>query len=368
MTATSDAILVVQFGSVDEVLMTTPVAMAIRKQRPDAHLIWLVSEDTRHVIDNDDIADETWTVPTQPNPASVIEQTWSLRRHISSDSIPHILYGEATTSRGLRLISWLLRLTCPGRHVCLAAPPNRTYTRGIIPRRVSAGIRVARECCVGESIPAVMRHFTDRQLELLTSLEIASPPVRWPRFFTESAEHWSHQIRATLPPQPLMMMHSGGVTATAVWPSDRFASTARYARDRYGYQTLVTWSTFEDRLRAEQIVSLSQDAAQLAPPTTFSSMAALTQIADVVVAGDSTPLHLAVAADTSTIAIYGATSAIRTGPYDRNVLCGRQISGRKITGTAAMGFVDVQHVCAQLDEMQNQNQIESHSTAFKRTA
>lgn len=53
--------------------------------------------------------------------------------------------------------------------------------------------------------------------------------------------------------------------------------------------------------------------------TTVKQSAALLAHADVVVSGDTGPMHLAVALGRPVVALYGPTSPARTGPYDGTV-------------------------------------------------
>ena len=54
----------------------------------------------------------------------------------------------------------------------------------------------------------------------------------------------------------------------------------------------------------------------MAPQTTMVEMLALARAASVMVSGDTGPLHLAAAAGTPVVGLYGPTPPGRNGPWD----------------------------------------------------
>jgi heptosyltransferase I len=87
-----------------------------------------------------------------------------------------------------------------------------------------------------------------------------------------------------------------------IWP---------YFRDlaqRIGPKALVVWGPGEREL-AEAV------GARVAPPTNLGELAFLLGNAQVVIGGDTGPLHLAAALGTRVVGLYGPTDPRRNGPY-----------------------------------------------------
>ena len=59
----------------------------------------------------------------------------------------------------------------------------------------------------------------------------------------------------------------------------------------------------------------SDAAAVLAPPTSVADLVALARAAEVMVAGDTGPLHIAAALGTPVVGLYGPTDPWRNGPW-----------------------------------------------------
>lgn len=94
------------------------------------------------------------------------------------------------------------------------------------------------------------------------------------------------------------------------WPVERFRELAR----RIGQDALVVWGPSE-RAVAEQV------GAELAPATNLRQLARVLADAQVVVAADTGPLHLAAALGTRVIGLYGPTNPARNGPYGQIANC-----------------------------------------------
>jgi len=96
----------------------------------------------------------------------------------------------------------------------------------------------------------------------------------------------------------------GAGKANKLWPIERFRELAK----RIGPRAVAVWGPGEREL-AEAI------GARVAPPTNLRELAGLLQSAEVVIGGDTGPLHLADALGTKVIGLYGPTNPRRNGPY-----------------------------------------------------
>ena len=75
-----------------------------------------------------------------------------------------------------------------------------------------------------------------------------------------------------------------------------------------------TWGPGEEPL-ARAVVDASHGAAELAPATTLADLVTLLAAAALVVSGDTGPIHLAAAAGTPIVGLYGPTDPARNGPW-----------------------------------------------------
>jgi heptosyltransferase-1 len=99
---------------------------------------------------------------------------------------------------------------------------------------------------------------------------------------------------------------------TKRWPIEYFASLAGPLRQRLGLASVVAGGPDSVEL-ARRIPA----ALNLAGNTTLPQLVALFERADLVIANDSGPMHIAAALHRPLVALFGPTSPLRTGPFGR---------------------------------------------------
>jgi len=124
---------------------------------------------------------------------------------------------------------------------------------------------------------------------------VATPALaRWDGFLVPGFDQYRGKI----------VLLPGAGKANKQWPVDRFADVAKKLGDR----ALAVWGPNEEEL-ARAI------GAPMAPRTNLRELATILKQAEVVIAGDTGPLHLAAALGTRVIGLYGPTNPRRNGPY-----------------------------------------------------
>ncbi len=326
-------ILISRLGDVAEVVLTLPVACAIRDHYPEAWIGWIVEAPSAALLKNHRAIDELIVLP----------------RHWAH-SLPTIRQAK----QQLRDYCVDMSIDCQGITKSalagwLSGAPRRLGYNGHHGRELSGLFYT-------ERIAPVFSHITDRALELLTPLGINTPRVRWDVPISHAARMWAMRWRKSISQKKLAIMNVGGSWASKRWEPARFAATARYIHDRYGFQTAVIWSNCNEYLLAEEVAELSASAAMLAPDTDLPHLAAMLDTADLFVGGDSGALHLAIAVGTTSIGLYGATRPTDSGPYGQIALQRAYEKGtlrrRRRADSEAINQIGVEHVCQQIDEIE----------------
>jgi lipopolysaccharide heptosyltransferase I len=134
--------------------------------------------------------------------------------------------------------------------------------------------------------------------------------------------------------RPFALLQPFSSRPTKEWDAD---ATARFcsALARTGLDPVLRWGPGE-RERAEGLVRLSGGAASLAPPSPPAASARLAARASLFVGADTGPTHLAAAAGTPTVALYGPTDPVRYGPVGPRVRILRDGSGAYNAGLAGL--------------------------------
>jgi ADP-heptose:LPS heptosyltransferase len=116
-------------------------------------------------------------------------------------------------------------------------------------------------------------------------------------------------------PRPLIGIHSSGGRESKQWHLDRFAAVGRTLAESVGGTIVLTGSSGDRALvdtvkRGLGSVRVVDAAGALDLP----ALAALLAELDVLITGDTGPMHLAAAMDTPVVALFGPSQPWRYGP------------------------------------------------------
>jgi len=98
------------------------------------------------------------------------------------------------------------------------------------------------------------------------------------------------------------------------WPINYWRQLAKSLIDKYNCKIILTGSS-DDAAFSEQILDVSLNIESYCGKLSILENTALLSICDVVISGDTGPLHIATAIGVPTIGLYGAAPVSRTGPY-----------------------------------------------------
>jgi len=121
---------------------------------------------------------------------------------------------------------------------------------------------------------------------------------------------------------PYLVLHPGATVPARAWPAERCAETVR-ALTAAGHRVVVTGGPDERALTA---AVAGRHALDLGGRTTLAELAGVLAGADVVIAGNTGPAHLAAAAGTPVVSLFApVVPASRWAPYGvPSVLLGDQ--------------------------------------------
>jgi heptosyltransferase-1 len=112
----------------------------------------------------------------------------------------------------------------------------------------------------------------------------------------------------------LIVLHYGTTWKTKLWPLDLWCELAGKLCDLEGCQPILTWGNEEERIAVTSIHEASGKRAEIWPRGSLMELAALLERADLVVGGDTGPIHIAAAVGTPTVSLFRVTDATRNGP------------------------------------------------------
>jgi lipopolysaccharide heptosyltransferase I len=288
-------ILIVRLGALGDIIHTVPAAAALRDAFPDARIDWLVDARHRDAI----------------NLVTVVDRAVVLERSSLSGwiDVARLLragrYDVALDFQGLLKSAVLARASGAARVIGFSIWHLREKTA-----RPFYSETVARR---GRHADGETDHVIFKNLRLLRALDVDDMRVRFPLAEVESPA--LAQVRADLGgDRAFALINPGAAWPNKRWPPERFGEIAAFLREVRGLPSIVLWGPGEQGL-AGAVAEVSEGAARVAPATGLADLLALSRAASLMVSGDTGPLHIAAAAGTPTVSVFGPTDPYRNGPW-----------------------------------------------------
>ncbi len=281
-------VLIVRIGSLGDVVHGLPVAAALRETWPSARIDWLVDRQYAGLLALVPAVDEA-VVLARATPAGFIRAVRALRAR---------RYDVALDLQGLFKSAVLARGSGAARVV------------GFAPEHLRE--RIAEPFYTETVDPGAGGHVVFKNLALLRAMGVDDPPLRFPLREVDPAV--LGEVRRVLGDAPVALLNPGAAWPNKRWPPDRFGAVAAHLGERHQIRSLVVWGPGENAL-AEAVAAASRGFAKPAPPTSLADLVALARAAALMISGDTGPLHLAAAAGTPTVGLFGPTDPHRNGPW-----------------------------------------------------
>jgi len=300
-------ILIVKLGSIGDIVHTLPALAAMREALPDSEITWAVERGAAEILRDNPLLDRLIEVDTK-----------ALRRGLMSGET---LRAPRQQLRLLRASAFDLALDFQGLlKSSLAARLSRAQRVYGFAR--DALREPASRFLVHQTVPIPAgSHVIRKNLRLVKSaLDIAVPEDSAEFEFPISVSP-AHELEAEEAARGTryVILNPGGGWPTKLWSTDKFGVLADQLWNRYGLHSLVTYGPGEAGL-AEQVLSASSSGKTRAVCLSLKGFFALAKSAQAYVGGDTGPTHLALAARTPVVGLFGPTEWWRNGsPYSEDI-------------------------------------------------
>jgi heptosyltransferase I len=286
-------VAIVMMSAIGDAVHVLPVVVALKRAAPSVHLTWLL----------------------QPGPASLV------RGHPAVDEI--VTVDPARGLRGLVDAGLALRR---GR-VDLLIDLQVAFKAGIVTALAGAPVKLgfdrarARDLnwlFTNRRIPAhPPQHVQDQYFEFLAHLGVDPEPVEWRIGPWRHERAWQQGFVAQVG-QPYAAINLATSSPEKDWLPERWAAVADALHERYGLQSVLVGGPSE---REREMERKLREAARHQPVSALGSglrnLVGILDAAEVVLALDSAPLHVAVALGRPVVSLVAVSDPRRTGPYRR---------------------------------------------------
>jgi lipopolysaccharide heptosyltransferase II len=300
-------ILVVRVDLLGDTVLSTPALRALRRGYPQARIDMLVQPAMAGVLAGDPDLDEVigynphvWRTPS----AWLRPRTWIESRRVL---------------RRLRARRYDLAVSVSGDIGSIVARLTNARRRVGYTGEAYSGL-------LTDPVPGA--RYRERQHEVLYVLRLAAAAggivteedrVPWLRVDAEAQRaaralltNGRRQSDAT---GPIVTLHAGARNGQAKrWPTEHFAALADLLWREHDALVVLTGASHEASLADEVVALAAAPILNLAGETSVPELVALLAESDVVVSGDSGPMHIACAVGTPVVALHGPTDPAISGP------------------------------------------------------
>ena len=290
------SICIMRLSALGDVTHVIPVVLSLQAQIPEVKITWIIGKLEARLVGD---------LP----------------------GVEFIVFDKKAGWRGYRELWQQMR----GRrfdvllHMQVALRAN--LAAALIPARIRVGYDRARSkdlhsLFINKRIlPVPQQHVRDCLASFLEPLGLEPAPPVWQLPLAERDHAFAHQWLAA---GRLNLVISPCASHTLRnWVPERYAQLADYAAARYNANVILVGSPapFEQEVckRIEQ--TMQQPVTNICGKDTLKQLAALMQGADLVVAPDTGPAHIANAMGTDVLGVFAGSNPHRSGPYNSIAWC-----------------------------------------------
>lgn len=281
--------LVVRLSSLGDIVHTFPAVAGLRESFPNSEIVWLTHSRWQALVESSHLATEVWTAENR-SLASVREVIGLIRKKQFSAAID---YQGLWKSAALPFL-------------------------GGVRRRIGFSSQTIREFGVPvlytDRVQCAATHIADQNGELSLRAGARNAVAPFTLAVSSIQEAFVLQLLRGSSIDRYVVLSPGGGWRSKCWPAGRYGALCEKIHDKLGLRSVLNHGPGEQDLIAS-VKASSGKADPVAYNGSLGQLMALLRNAVCIVAGDTGPLHLAVALGTPAVALFGPTDPARNGPY-----------------------------------------------------
>ncbi len=303
-------ILIVKLGSIGDIVHTLPAVAVLHRAQPSAEISWVVERGSSEILRDNPILNRLIEVDTKALRHGLMSGETLRAPRQQLRWLRASAFDVALDFQGLLKSASIARLSGAHRifgfsRAALREPASRfLLSKGIpVPKQTHVILKNLSLVSGALGIPV------SSDAENL-EFPIAIDPAH--RNEAEQAAGESEGRFAILNP--------GGGWPTKLWNVERFGQLADQLWSHYGLYSLVTHGPREEDL-AEKVLHSSKSGKACRVSLSLKGFYALAERAQVYIGGDTGPTHLAIAARTPVVGLFGPTEWWRNGSLRVDDIC-----------------------------------------------
>jgi heptosyltransferase I len=291
-----ERILIIKMWAMGDVVMATPMLAALRQGNPTIHIAWLIDSRNVDLIQGHPQIDEVISVDTAAWRKQLKNGQLALWIRAANAFRSKIRDGEFDAVINCHPDKWWTLIFCAAmRRVALypfAAPSSaRLFYTDCISR--------PQDPPVHNTIHYLLATRTLGFADSKQDLSVA--PIDEPGAKDQSTT-------------PTIVIAPFSTADNRNWPQEQYVSLIQWLITSFSAHVVVTGAPNERNKLREMVATLHENHATLADHLTVSQFVEIIRSADLVISGDSSPMHIAAATGVPYVALFGATPVGERAP------------------------------------------------------
>lgn len=296
LTKTPERIAIIKPSALGDIAHSLPVLTALRSRFPAAHISWIVNRGYAPILEGHPHLNEIVPFDRGALRKSWFGGGWEFGRFL----------------RRLRSHRFDLVIDLQG----LFRTGLMTLATGAFTRIGLASAREGARFCYSHRVDDRdgVTHAVDRYWRVIEALGDAPAVKAFHVPVQSEARTWARDLLQKHP-RPWLAVGVGSRWLTKRWLPEHFAALLQRAQAQFGGTAIFVGTPEEAELARQATALATGPVCQLTGTTTLPQLVAILNDADVMIANDTGPLHLAVALGRPVVAPYTCTRVEKTGPY-----------------------------------------------------
>lgn len=292
-------ILVIRTAYIGDVIMTLPILKPLKELYPDARITFLTSSSARDVLLNNPYVDAILTY----------DAFWFYPKGIKEAVKDYLRFLKTLRSKTYDLV---IEARADIRDILLLAYLSKSRYK--VSYKVGGGGYLLTHVVPFKEV----KHRINYHLDIVKFLGGKIDKIEWGMYLDSKEQNIADLLlsqEGVNCADFLVGIHPGSRKELKAWFPDRFAKLADSIITEYGAQVIFTGSPEEKEFIDRIIVKTNHTAVNLAGKTDLRLLSGIIDKLDLFICNDSAPLHIASAMKTPTVAIFGPSKSLETGPY-----------------------------------------------------
>lgn len=301
-------VLFVKLGAIGDIVHALPAFAAVKRHRPEVHITWAVERRSAEILRGNPLIDELLELDTRAmrEGGIVDEMIPEIRRQLSP--LRKLDFDVAIDLQGLLKSGLIAKLS--------GAKVRWGFSRRNL-REPASRIFLNRTEKIG-----TQTHVIEKNMRLAAAAFGPFPagePLEFP-IFADPEHSLEAKAIAGQAGDAFAILNPAGGWVTKLWHAEKFGQLADSIWNEHGLVPIIITGPAEKDI-AGRVLAASASGKAIAVQPTLKGFYELAKLARIYIGGDTGPTHLAVAAGTPVVGIFGPTEWWRNGSPNPDDIC-----------------------------------------------